>query len=42
MDNGPTGSFGHNLRVAALSSEVFLHQAKIDIKEGIGFGFGRM
>jgi hypothetical protein len=34
MDNGSVGRFGHYLRVATLSSEIFLHQAEVDI-EGV-------
>lgn len=31
MDIGSIGRVGHYLRVAALSPEVFLHQAEVDI-----------
>jgi hypothetical protein len=33
MDVGATSSFGHHLRLAAFSSEIILHQAKVDIDE---------
>ena len=48
MDIGTTGCSGYYLRVATLSSEVFLHQAKVDIEAGGSFiprrmdGFSRL
>jgi hypothetical protein len=32
MDTGSIGSFGSYLRVAAVSSEVILHQTKVDLR----------
>jgi hypothetical protein len=31
MDNGSISRIGHHLRVAAFPSQIFLHQAKVDI-----------
>jgi hypothetical protein len=31
MDIGSVGRFGHYLRVATLSPEIFLHQTEVDI-----------
>ena len=32
MDNSATDYLGHYLRVAALSSQIFFYQAKVDLK----------
>lgn len=35
MDNGTIGGIGNHLRMAALTFEIFLHQAKVDISIGL-------
>ena len=42
MDVGSIGRFRHYLRVAIVSSEIFLHQAEVDIKGVIYTGDDRV
>ena len=38
MDIGSVGHSGHHLHMAAVTPEVFLHQAKVDIRKELEVG----